>query len=91
MSLKAFYKEALIWHQLDHPHILPLLGIIEDPSGFTISMVLPWMENGSLRSYVATMREKRELVGDAYLTAVETWVCPAVTFPEKTVADRCSS
>ncbi|KAJ3485614.1 hypothetical protein NLI96_g4829 [Meripilus lineatus] len=49
---KAFYKEALIWHQLDHPHILPLLGIIEDPSGFTISMVLPWMENGNVRQYL---------------------------------------
>ncbi|KAH8080695.1 kinase-like domain-containing protein [Cristinia sonorae] len=44
----AFFREALVWRQLRHPHILPFLGI--DRSSFRpfLCMVSPYMENGNV-------------------------------------------
>ncbi|KAF8183812.1 hypothetical protein K438DRAFT_1489563, partial [Mycena galopus ATCC 62051] len=47
-----FYREALVWKDLHHPHILSFLGIDKHsfPSG--ICMVSPWMENGTVMDYL---------------------------------------
>ncbi|KAJ3485098.1 hypothetical protein NLI96_g5195 [Meripilus lineatus] len=46
--------EVIIWSHLDHPHIVPLLGVvrseIEDHPG--CFMVSPWMKEGSLSLYM---------------------------------------
>lgn len=88
MSLKAFYKEALIWHQLDHPHILPLLGIIEDPSGFTISMVLPWMENGNVRQYLDKKVKEVRFQARYTLTIIQ-WVCENLCLHQANHLTKC--
>jgi hypothetical protein len=48
------HKEAIVWRQLQHPHVLPFLGL--DQSLFSdhdrICMVCPWMENGNLCQFV---------------------------------------
>ncbi|TCD67324.1 hypothetical protein EIP91_000245 [Steccherinum ochraceum] len=71
---QLFYRESLLWKNLVHEHIVPFIGVSEDVFPGTVCMVLPWMENGSLRSYIVTSREKGELAGAAYLAAVETWL-----------------
>lgn len=73
-SIKAFYKEALIWHQLDHPHILPFPGVIEDESGIILSMVLPWMENGNVRQYL-NKKMKEAQFRARYIPSIIQWVC----------------
>ncbi|KAG7094838.1 hypothetical protein E1B28_005647 [Marasmius oreades] len=47
-----FCQEALIWTQLRHPNILPLLGVNTElfPSGFCL--VSPWMGNGDIVSFL---------------------------------------
>lgn len=42
---KALCREALLWRQLDHPSILPFLGIakIEYPRA-AVCMISPWMK-----------------------------------------------
>ncbi|KAJ6476179.1 kinase-like domain-containing protein, partial [Mycena sanguinolenta] len=48
-----FCREALVWRDLHHPHILPFLGIDKDsfpePS---FCMVSPWMEHGTVIKYL---------------------------------------
>ena len=45
-------KEALLWKDLIHPHVLPFLGLdIEAFPGF-ICMVSPWMQYGTVVTYV---------------------------------------
>jgi hypothetical protein len=48
-----FRQEVTSWHQLRHPYVLPFLGI--DNTGITganqLSMVSPWMINGSINEY----------------------------------------
>ncbi|KIK53378.1 hypothetical protein GYMLUDRAFT_179087, partial [Collybiopsis luxurians FD-317 M1] len=42
---QQFCHEALVWCQLDHPNILPLLSINVDLFSPSFCLVSPWMEN----------------------------------------------
>ena len=45
--------ELKIWVKLSHRNVLPILGYVKNWSGSVYpSFVSPWMENGSLRSYM---------------------------------------
>ncbi|KAJ7572221.1 kinase-like domain-containing protein [Mycena floridula] len=46
-------REALLWKQLDHPNILPFLGLNTEIFPPTVCLVSPWMANGNLRQYSA--------------------------------------
>jgi hypothetical protein len=49
-------REALLWRQLDHPHILPFLGVDAETfaSRNALCLVSPWMERGTLKQYIAS-------------------------------------
>ncbi|KAJ7468569.1 kinase-like domain-containing protein [Mycena latifolia] len=47
-----FYREALIWQPLVHPHILPLFGVYREPLSSSLFMVSPWMEEGTVLCYL---------------------------------------
>lgn len=49
--IQEIYKEAFIWKPLDHPNVLPFLGICTD--GFpSVGLVSPFMDNGNLMNYM---------------------------------------
>ncbi|KAJ7208488.1 kinase-like domain-containing protein, partial [Mycena pura] len=51
--LRKFAKEALVWHSLRHPNIVPLLGVDGTTfPGLTTAMVSPWMRQGSVLNYM---------------------------------------
>ncbi|KAF8174708.1 kinase-like domain-containing protein [Mycena galopus ATCC 62051] len=47
-----FCREALLWKDLHHPHILPFLGIDRDSFPSSLCMVSPWMEHGTVMNYL---------------------------------------
>ncbi|KAJ6588778.1 kinase-like domain-containing protein, partial [Mycena capillaripes] len=49
-----FCREALVWQHLQHPFILPFIGMDREtfPSG-SLCMVSPWMENGTVLRYLS--------------------------------------
>ncbi|KAE9411082.1 kinase-like protein, partial [Gymnopus androsaceus JB14] len=49
--LKALSKEVLIWRQLNHPNILPFLGINTELFSPSFCIVSPWMSNRDIISY----------------------------------------
>ncbi|TCD67343.1 hypothetical protein EIP91_000264 [Steccherinum ochraceum] len=49
---KAFCKELILWTNLAHKHALLFMGISNDVFKGAICIVVPWMENGTLRSLV---------------------------------------
>ncbi|KAJ6485878.1 ras guanine nucleotide exchange factor domain-containing protein [Mycena sanguinolenta] len=53
MRLK-FCREALVWKDLHHPHILPFLGIDADSFPLFLCMVSPWMMHGTVLNYLKT-------------------------------------
>ena len=48
---KTLIKECALIHEFDHPNIISLVGICLD-AGPSPCIILPFMENGSLLSYV---------------------------------------
>ncbi|KAJ7620606.1 kinase-like domain-containing protein [Mycena polygramma] len=47
-----FCREALVWKDLQHPHILPFLGIDKNSFPSSLCMVSPWMEHGTVMNYL---------------------------------------
>ena len=50
---QAYTKEAVLWRQLSHPHVLPFYGAFhwsEVPP--RLCLVSPWMENGNIVQYL---------------------------------------
>ncbi|KAJ7658275.1 kinase-like domain-containing protein, partial [Mycena polygramma] len=48
---KRLRREVNVWCRLDHPNIVPLLGITYD-FGPALSMVSPWLKSGTLHAYL---------------------------------------
>lgn len=48
---QAFHREVVVWKRLQHPNIVPFLGVPTGMSSFEI--VCDWMENGRITEYVA--------------------------------------
>ncbi|KAJ6453973.1 kinase-like domain-containing protein [Mycena sanguinolenta] len=51
---KKFFKEVLVWRYLEHPNIVPFLGV--DSTTFpnlAMAMVTPWMAQGNVISYIS--------------------------------------
>jgi hypothetical protein len=47
-------REALLWKYLQHPYILPFLGVDAETfsSRNALGLVSPWMDRGTLRQYI---------------------------------------
>ncbi|KAJ7732620.1 kinase-like domain-containing protein [Mycena olivaceomarginata] len=64
---KKLRREVNVWCRLDHPNIVPLLGITYD-FGTSLSMVSPWLQKGTLQTYLnsstARLKDLRPLLMD---------------------------
>ncbi|KIK53354.1 hypothetical protein GYMLUDRAFT_1026591, partial [Collybiopsis luxurians FD-317 M1] len=49
---KQFCHEALVWRQLHHPNILPLLGVNTDLFHPSFCLISPWMENRDVITFL---------------------------------------
>jgi len=48
-----FCKEAVVWKRLNHPNIVPFMGVTFEP----LQLVSEWMPGGELREYVKKDRD----------------------------------
>ncbi|KAK7014133.1 Rho guanine nucleotide exchange factor [Paramarasmius palmivorus] len=67
--LKNFVREAIVWRQLDHPNLLPFLGLFFlTESKQQLCLISPWAENGNLIQFLErtprTEVDHRHLVFD---------------------------
>ncbi|XP_065909680.1 tyrosine-protein kinase receptor UFO-like [Dysidea avara] len=57
-SIRDLVAESTVMKRLDHPNVLPLLGVCVDPdSDDLFKIILPFMANGDLRSFLKQSRE----------------------------------
>jgi serine/threonine protein kinase len=49
---QTFCREALYWGRLDHPNILPFLGVDEKMFQPSFCLISPWMDNGNLMNFL---------------------------------------
>ena len=61
-----FYREVIVWRRLQHPNIVPFLGVPAKMPPFEI--VFDWMENGGITEYVRKNPEvdRVGLVSDSF-------------------------
>ncbi|PBK90000.1 kinase-like protein [Armillaria gallica] len=52
LLFKAYLKEVIVWRQLRHPRILPLLGVNEDIFSPCPCLISPWMRHGNIIDYI---------------------------------------
>ncbi|KAJ7586154.1 kinase-like domain-containing protein [Mycena floridula] len=45
-------REALVWRQLNHPNVLPFLGVNVDLFAPSFCLISPWMSNGNLMQFL---------------------------------------
>ncbi|TCD70708.1 hypothetical protein EIP91_002084 [Steccherinum ochraceum] len=70
-----FFRESLLWRALVHENVLAFLGVAEDViSHGSISMVIPWMENGSARHYVKALLDHCTLSDEQLTATVDHWL-----------------
>ena len=53
--MQGFCKEFVTWKALNHPNVLPLLGVMVTEDRF--AMVSEWMVNGNINQFVTAHRE----------------------------------
>jgi len=61
-GLQSFCREGVTWKHLQHPNILPLLGVTLNEYRF--ALVSEWMENGNINDFIKRDRDinRAELV-----------------------------
>jgi len=50
-------REAVLWRQLSHPNLVPLLGLSDLGEGALSALVSPWLENGNIKQYLRISSE----------------------------------
>ena len=58
-DVENLVSEIIKMQEFNHPHVMPLIGVCLD-TGPGVSMVMPFMTNGSLLDYLK--KERRSLV-----------------------------
>ncbi|THH29984.1 hypothetical protein EUX98_g4198 [Antrodiella citrinella] len=71
---RDFYRESLLWRNLSHKHVLPLLGIDDKLFKQSFCMVLPWMEHGNIRHTMDDIRKNGTHTSLALFSRVEGWI-----------------
>ena len=69
-SMQAFCREAIVWRQLKHRHILPFLGVDRFAFPSRLCMVSPWMPYGNINQCMS------ELIADDCHIPRDRWVRP---------------
>lgn len=73
--VQAFHREAILWMNLSHEHVLLFVGVAEDVFQHpAICMVLPWMPNGNIRQHQDRLQAQGKLAGESFREYVDQWV-----------------
>ncbi|KAF8921165.1 kinase-like domain-containing protein [Mucidula mucida] len=51
--IKSFCSEALVWRNLNHPNVLPFIGVSKDLFYPSFCLISPWMNNGNIMAFLS--------------------------------------
>ena len=55
-TAQQFIKECIMSSTLDHPNVLCLIGVSINPNDATLHMIMPFMHNGDVKSFLKSKR-----------------------------------
>ena len=70
-EIEDFIAESAIMLDFNHPNILRLVGVCFDMEDKLPLIVLPYMANGDLRSYLKSKRSKSSSTSDETMPEVQ--------------------
>ena len=53
---QKFIEECNVTSKLDHPNVLGLVGVSMNPEDGTLHMIMPFMHNGDVKSFLKSKR-----------------------------------
>ncbi|KAJ8077740.1 hypothetical protein PM082_002173 [Marasmius tenuissimus] len=57
--IKEYMREAIVWRQLNHPNLLPFIGVYYlDEAPNQLCLISPWMERGDLTRYLKSAQKQ---------------------------------
>ena len=71
-SIKSILRESILMKDFDHPNVLNVLGVGFNTDNGLPFVVLPFMENGDLKTYLKKRRQKDATVDQ--LLEVALWL-----------------
>ena len=92
-SLKSILYESILMKDFDHPNVLNVLGVGFNPDGGLPFIVLPYMANGDLKTYLKSKRQKATTVDylpEVHITALCGMYVPVISYYITTVTS-CAS
>ncbi len=60
--MQNFCHEALVWRNLNHPSILPFLGVNKQLFAPSFCLISPWMQYGNIMSFLTDHPEHDRLI-----------------------------
>ncbi|EIN10219.1 kinase-like protein, partial [Punctularia strigosozonata HHB-11173 SS5] len=67
---EKFHREAITWRLLRHPNVLPFYGVDEVTFSPFLTMVSPWMTNGTVIDYLKRCHPPSQAVVDRLLVEI---------------------
>ncbi len=64
----------MVAFNMHNAHVLPVLGVLNDPAFHGFYIVSPWMDNGDLRSHLDGLISQHNLSGKDLVETVNRWV-----------------
>ena len=55
-NAQNFIEECIITSKLDNPNVLSLIGVSINPEDVTLHMIMPFMDNGDVKSFLKSKR-----------------------------------
>ena len=87
--MQRFCKEVVTWKTLQHPNVLPLIGVIM--SGAQFAMVSDWMANGNINEFLKANSDANgiELVGFSFQISLHPLCSKSTDDRIPGLAERC--
>ena len=80
-NINDFVKESILMLGFQHPNVLKLLGVCFDTEDGLPLIVLPYMANGDLKSFLMSKRGQTSTINLAHFPAVTVVVSSRICRP----------
>ncbi|TCD71964.1 hypothetical protein EIP91_000096 [Steccherinum ochraceum] len=71
----ATCREALLWKDIEHPHILPLIGVTRTAfSSGALCLVSPWMPQGNVRATLSSHGDQPAVTTESVGEIIDEWL-----------------
>ena len=84
-TVQQFIDECIMTSKLDHPNVLCLIGVSINPNDATLHMIMPFMHNGDVKSFLKSKRGNMIEFDHYPKVPIAIYVCMYSSFTVRTL------